>query len=726
MAFISRISGYYNNQDDDSIRLMNKTYTERTAKYIQLVSNLKKNFAEDFVELPQVVFCGNQSAGKTSLLEAIANVQLPRRDGTCTRCVMEIRMQETSKTSGWECSISLRVEYDENNNPLPDARRKNLGFGEAIHDPSDVHLMAYRAQKALLNPSTKHDLYLDHEPLDESKEEEDEIKFTMNTVCLSIKGPNVPNLSLVDLPGIVEHIRNVDPEVSRQLVTTIKTLARNYVKNQNSIIVATIPCKEEDENQSIHNIINEVDRHKKRTVFVLTKPDRIEPETHGKWIPKLQNSSGPDYFVVMNPNQEKLNKGVTFTQAREEEKQWFENTEPWCSSTFKDKLGVKRLRTRLENLLIEKIRESIPEVTNKISNRLKKENNILKNLPPPPLNAHSAISNVTNKCKESIRHKLENTETELNDKNDNLWEKMRGQLNEYKTTIKNGRPLFVLKSNNHALLVDVLENISTQNCDKKYDSIVVTTKAIVNKHSNRRSLGSEEFFKETTNIKDIIDKNRAHELPSRVPYKVPNDIIKKYQRHWKEHSTQCLEKIFDIFWKEIEQIIRNSAKQYKKLCLFLEGRAKKRLESCKERCEKLIELFSDLELKKPYTEDDQITRNKSVYQSQLINLVPNDTEAATVVADVKSYYELSLRRYTDYVCMTIIYKFVFEFSEDWQNSMISDIFVDDTENANGHLKPNELIEEDPAITDDRDRCEKDINRLKKIKKELEDFKFSML
>ena len=114
---------------------------------------------------------------------------------------------------------------------------------------------------------------------------------------------------------------NVPPDVSRQLVATIKNLTTEYVEKPKSIIVATIPCYSDDEHQGIHNIINEVDPEKSRTVFVLTKPDRIEDKTHGRWVQKLENLSGPDYFVVMNPNQAKLINGVTFTQAREEEEQ---------------------------------------------------------------------------------------------------------------------------------------------------------------------------------------------------------------------------------------------------------------------------------------------------------------------------------------------------------------------------------------------------------------------
>ena len=50
-------------------------------------------------------------------------------------------MHETSTTSNWECNISLRVEYDKNNKPLPDTNRKTHSFGEALRNPSDVELI---------------------------------------------------------------------------------------------------------------------------------------------------------------------------------------------------------------------------------------------------------------------------------------------------------------------------------------------------------------------------------------------------------------------------------------------------------------------------------------------------------------------------------------------------------------------------------------------------------
>ncbi|KAH9846168.1 hypothetical protein C2E23DRAFT_854065 [Lenzites betulinus] len=44
------------------------------------------------LELPGIVVIGNQSAGKSSLVEAISGISVPRDAGTCIRCPMECRL----------------------------------------------------------------------------------------------------------------------------------------------------------------------------------------------------------------------------------------------------------------------------------------------------------------------------------------------------------------------------------------------------------------------------------------------------------------------------------------------------------------------------------------------------------------------------------------------------------------------------------------------------------
>ena len=62
------------------------------------------------IDLPQIVFVGKQSAGKSSIVEAVTGIQLPRNHGTCTRCPIEVT---TSKDEAWSCRIGSRVIFDE-------------------------------------------------------------------------------------------------------------------------------------------------------------------------------------------------------------------------------------------------------------------------------------------------------------------------------------------------------------------------------------------------------------------------------------------------------------------------------------------------------------------------------------------------------------------------------------------------------------------------------------
>jgi hypothetical protein len=60
-------------------------YQQLASKLVNMVNMMRAAGAQFTLDLPTVVVCGNQSAGKSSLVEGIINIPLPRSDSTCTR-----------------------------------------------------------------------------------------------------------------------------------------------------------------------------------------------------------------------------------------------------------------------------------------------------------------------------------------------------------------------------------------------------------------------------------------------------------------------------------------------------------------------------------------------------------------------------------------------------------------------------------------------------------------
>ena len=118
------------------------------------------------------------------------------------RCPMECRL--SNSTGPWKCQILLRFEKDESGNPLPETVEEN--FGPVIFDRCELEPMLRRAQLAILNPSKPPSEFVDydldlvvpgHVPAGSSRQ----LQFSSNVVCIDLSGPDVPDLSFIDLPG---------------------------------------------------------------------------------------------------------------------------------------------------------------------------------------------------------------------------------------------------------------------------------------------------------------------------------------------------------------------------------------------------------------------------------------------------------------------------------------------------------------------------------------------
>ena len=83
-----------------------------------LLSKIDKLFAcgvGEHVALPQLVVVGDQSSGKSSVLEGLTNLPFPRDSGLCTRFATQITFQRSHETN-----ISVSVI------PAPDASQDHV------------------------------------------------------------------------------------------------------------------------------------------------------------------------------------------------------------------------------------------------------------------------------------------------------------------------------------------------------------------------------------------------------------------------------------------------------------------------------------------------------------------------------------------------------------------------------------------------------------------------
>ena len=106
-------------------------------------------------------------------------------------CPTECRLSRSPKP--WKCIVSLR-------RTLPSGELRHEPFGEPIYEDakSEVEGRIRRAQLAILNPSKQAKDYLTAE---EWELGQPELTFSKDCVSLAITGPDVADLSFVDLPG---------------------------------------------------------------------------------------------------------------------------------------------------------------------------------------------------------------------------------------------------------------------------------------------------------------------------------------------------------------------------------------------------------------------------------------------------------------------------------------------------------------------------------------------
>lgn len=134
-----------------------------------------------------------------------------------------------------------------------------------------------------------------------------------------------------------------DPEnqISRRLVKKIEPMGTRSIRKSLSLVF----------NHALTGFLE--------YVAVLTKPDCISPGGHGIWLKLMQDKLHAyqhGWHVVKQPNQQQLQERITYTEARQDELDFFEKI-PWgtLEQSIRSRLGTTALTQVLGNTLFDLI-----------------------------------------------------------------------------------------------------------------------------------------------------------------------------------------------------------------------------------------------------------------------------------------------------------------------------------------------------------------------------------
>jgi len=359
---------------------------QEAQKLISCNQKLQELGINDTIRLPRIVVSGDQSTGKSSLIEAISTIKVPKSANLCTRCPIAINLtSDPSSSPSWRCTVYIEERYSFNTalrrrkvskaNPLgPWQLHGELTTTtiKTTQNPAELLDLIHVAQRLLLNPTHDRDIASDLDNRDDSE------TFSPNTIRLDISSGDWPNLSFVDLPGVIQSAGRGQPEY---YVGLVESLARVYARDRNNVIMLTLPINHDVSNSKSYSIIQQ-EEAQSRTLAVFTKVDLAREEERQDCLDKYFSGEAEEEFeyghqMVM------LASGL---QDRTEAEDGFFSQLPWSHlpQTVRQRFGVRNLTTLLRQILFQKTSETLPGNLDKIQDRLAQVKDSLDRMPEPP------------------------------------------------------------------------------------------------------------------------------------------------------------------------------------------------------------------------------------------------------------------------------------------------------------------------------------------------------
>ncbi|KAF9405013.1 hypothetical protein BGZ94_003809 [Podila epigama] len=274
------------------------------------------------LSIPQMAIVGDQSSGKSSVLEAITKLSFPRGKNMCTRFAILVNLRRNPALQ--EDVLTARIEGEDD---------FNNRFKRGV-PPMTFNNVIEKAGSTLCSHTDVSEKVLE----------------------ITLTGPTQSPLTIIDLPGFINTTKN---EQDKGLPDTIGTINSRHIKDSRTIILAVVQASIDLEMSTALSFagMDEHDPKGERTIPIITKPDQIARDNQSEWVNVILNrvkTMKLGYLVMRNANRH----NISWDEARREEDTFF-NTDQWneIPSDRKGRVAVKKF---LGNLLYEHISRELP------------------------------------------------------------------------------------------------------------------------------------------------------------------------------------------------------------------------------------------------------------------------------------------------------------------------------------------------------------------------------
>ncbi|KAG2121234.1 P-loop containing nucleoside triphosphate hydrolase protein [Suillus clintonianus] len=744
---------------EGGVGLSDSALSQHRRAMLDLINRLHMTGVQTDMDLPMIAVIGSQSAGKSSLIESISGITLPRSSGTCTRCPTECKLSRSEEA--WKCIVRLHITTGPSGQPCDVI---NTPFGPPITNKADVEDRIKRAQRAILNPSVKAENFL--LDLDDQTTDEAELSFSKNSVSLEISGKDVADLSFVDLPGLIASVGSSGKSGDIDLV---KGLVASYIQKPSCVILLTVTCETDFENQGAHHLAKQYDPEGKRTVGVLTKPDRIPAGEESTWLKYIRNEQEPlvnHWYCVKQPGSQTLKKGISWAEARKQENDFFALTQPWSTiePQYQKFLRTSNLTERLSMILSELIAKRLPEIQKELINILRQTQDEMRKLPKAPSSDPvGEVWNVVGEFTTQLARRLEGTPDE-----GGILQTIRPHQQAFKRAIRATAPHFIPWARGDARELPEADFLANEEDDSQ-EPVAVVPAMLKPRVSTPRS---EKIY-----IEDVLNhaqRARTRELPDNYPFIVQQTYIEEFTEKWADPSKDLFQAVYDILKDDLGTLVEEHFGKMGRggalhsVLMIVHEHLESASKQAKEKIDWLLELekapttlnvhyYSDYKAKflgyyKGCRDQGELTKKLQNYQapttihanpihgqtfqqgihkalaglneagisvkaSDLPKLLPMDPmePALLIMAGVRAYFQVSYKRFADMVPLAIDYEVVRGLHKGIEQALLEGLSLT---GPDAHVRCQLMVQEPSTVASKRTELQKKLDRLRAASLEL--------